>query len=152
YVGLWTRMAGLIHEQLTGALEDRRVVRGGLLRGTQHLTAGPDYLWLRPLIRQRIGRGGLSAFRGQIAGLGLDELAAAAREILAGRVLTGAKLAKRLGERYPGRAANALGWAAQHEVSLLHPPPSGTWRRRGHVTVALAEEWLGRPLEEGPTV
>ncbi|GAA0720462.1 AlkZ family DNA glycosylase [Dactylosporangium roseum] len=152
YVGLWTRMAGLKHEQLTAALEDRRLVRGGLLRGTQHITAGDDYLWLRPLVRERIGRGGLSAFRRQLDGLDLAELAAAGREILRGQVLTRPKLAKLLGERFPGRDALPLAWAAQHQLALIHPPPTGVWRRRGHVSVALAEDWLGRPLEEEPKI
>ena len=34
----------------------------------------------------------------------------------------------------------------------MHPPPSGVWRRRGHVTCALAEDWLGAPMEERPSV
>lgn len=152
YVGLWTRMADLRHDDLTEALHDRRVVRGGLLRGTQHLATGVDYRWLRPLLKQRMGRAGLSAFSRQIAGLDLAELAQAGREILADQQLTRPKLAKRLGERYPDREAMALAWAVQHQLSLLHPPPSGTWRHRGHVTCVLAEDWLGGPLEERPTL
>lgn len=150
YVGLWARLPGFTHDQLTAALQDRTVVRGGLLRGTQHLTAAADYRWLRPLIKARIGRGGLSGFRRQIEGIDLDELADAAREVLTGQVLTRPKLAERLAERYPGREAIALAWAAQHELSLVHPPPSGTWRRRGRVQIALAEDWLGGPLEQAP--
>jgi hypothetical protein len=152
YIGLWTRMAGFRHDQLTDALTDRRVVRGGLLRGTQHITTGTDYRWLRPLVKERMGRTGLSPFAKQTAGLDLAEVAGAAREILAGQVLTRPALAKRLGERYPDRDAMALAWAAQHQLSLLHPPPTGVWRRRGHVACALAEDWLGQPLEERPTL
>jgi hypothetical protein len=152
YVGLWTRMAGFRHEQLTDALTDRLVVRGGLLRGTQHISTGADYRWLRPLVKDRMGRAGLSPFAKQTAGLDLSELAGVAREILAGQVLTRSRLGKRLGERYPGGDGMALAWAAQHQLSLLHPPPSGTWRRRGHVACALAEDWLGQPLQEPPAV
>jgi hypothetical protein len=152
YVGLWARMAGFRHDQLTDALTDRRVVRGGLLRGTQHITTGADYRWLRPLVKERMGRTGMSPFARQIAGLDLAELTGAAREILAGQVLTRPVLARRLGERYPDRDAMALAWAAQHQLSLLHPPPSGVWRRRGHVTCALAEDWIGEPLDERPSL
>jgi hypothetical protein len=152
YVGLWTRTAGFTHDRLTDALTDRRVVRGGLLRATQHITTGADYRWLRPLLKERMGRTGLSAFARQTKGLDLADLAGTAREVLSGRTLTRPALARALGERYPGRDAMALAWAAQHQLSLLHPPPSGTWRRRGHVSCVLAEEWLGQPLEERPTV
>jgi hypothetical protein len=150
YVGLWARLPGFTHDRLTAALEDRSVVRGGLLRGTQHLTTAADYRWLRPLMMAKLGRAGLSGFRRQIEGLDLAAVTAAAREELTGRVLTRPQLAKALGPRFPGREAIALAWVAQHQLSLVHPPPSGTWRRRGHVRVALAEDWLGGPLEEEP--
>ncbi|MGI5244975.1 winged helix DNA-binding domain-containing protein [Dactylosporangium sp. CA-139066] len=148
YVGLWARLPGFTHDRLTAALEDRSVVRAGLLRGTQHLTAAEDYRWLRPLVKAGMGQAGLSPFRRQIEGLELAEIGAAATEALTGRTLTRPQLAKALGERFPGREAIALAWAAQHQLSLIHPPPSGVWRRRGHVHVALAEEWLGAPLRE----
>lgn len=152
YVGLWTRMRGLRHEQLTEALGDGRVVRGGLLRRTQHLTAGADYRWLKPLLQERLGPGGMSPFAKEIAGLEPADIAAAGREILRGQVMTRPKLAKRLGERFPGRQAIALAWVVQLHVNLVHPPPSGVWRRRGHVTCALAEDWLGGPLQDRPPV
>jgi hypothetical protein len=66
--------------------------------------------------------------------------------------MTRPKLAKALGERFPGRKGIALAWVVQHQENLVHPPPSGVWRRRGHVTCALAEDWLGAPMQERPSV
>jgi hypothetical protein len=151
YVGLWTRMRTFRHEDLTTALAERRVVRGSLLRVTQHLTTGDDYRWLRPLITQRIGKAGLSAFTRELAGIDLAELAAAGREILSGQVLTRPVLARHLADRYPDRPKMPLAWAAQHQLPLLHPPPTGVWRRRGHVSCVLAEDWIGS-LEEQPSL
>jgi hypothetical protein len=37
YLTLWARLAGFERAALTRALEDRSVVRGSLLRGTQHM-------------------------------------------------------------------------------------------------------------------
>jgi hypothetical protein len=37
-------------------------------------------------------------------------------------------------------------------LPLIHPPPTGVWRRRGHVACALAEDWLGGPMEEQPSL
>jgi hypothetical protein len=151
YVGLWTRMATFRHDDLTTALAGREVVRGSLLRVTQHMTTGDDYRWLRPLIAPRFGKAGLSAFARDLAGIDLADLAAAAREILSGRVLTRPVLARHLAERYPDRAKMPLAWAAQRELPLLHPPPTGVWRRRGHVACVLAEDWIGS-LHEEPSV
>jgi hypothetical protein len=151
YVGLWARMATFGHDDLTAALAGRQVVRGSLLRVTQHVTTGDDYRWLRPLIVQRIGKAGLSAFTRELAGIDLGELAAAGREILSGQVLTRPALARRLAERYPDRPKMPLAWAAQHQLPLLHPPPTGVWRRRGHVSCVLAEDWIGS-LHEQPSL
>lgn len=152
YVGLWTRTRRPRHEDLIEALTDRRVVRGGLLRRTQHLTAAADYRWLRPMLRERMGTGGLSPFAPEFAGLDVADIGAAGREILRGQVMTRPKLAKALGERFPGRKGIALAWVVQAQENLVHPPPSGVWRRRGHVPCALAEDWLGGPLQERPPV
>lgn len=151
YIGLWTRMATFGHDDLTTALVERKVVRGSLLRVTQHITSGDDYRWLRPLMAQRIGTTGLSVFGRDLAGLDLTELAAAGREILAGQTLTRPALARQLSERYPDRSKMPLAWAVQHQLPLVHPPPTGVWRRRGHVACALAEDWVG-PLEEQPSL
>ncbi|GIJ65513.1 winged helix DNA-binding domain-containing protein [Virgisporangium ochraceum] len=151
YIGLWTRMATFGHADLTTALVEREVVRGSLLRVTQHITSGDDYRWLRPLLAQRLGKAGLSAFARDLDGLDLAEVAAAGRDILAGQTLTRPALARQLGERYPGRSNMPLAWAVQRHLPLVHPPPTGVWRRRGHVACALAEDWVG-PLEERPSL
>jgi hypothetical protein len=44
-----------------------------------------------------------------------------------------------------------LAWAVQQQLPIVHPPPTGLWRRRGHVACVLAEDWLG-PLEEQPSL
>jgi len=150
YVGLWTRLEGFDHDQLARLLEDRRVVRSTVLRGTQHLVRADDYLWLRPLVQpalERVWRGTLG--RGT-DGVDPAELASAARGLLAGRTLTRPQLRDLLAERWPDRDAQALAWAAQALVPVVHPPPAGTWRRRGVIPFALAEEWLGRPLAAEP--
>ena len=150
YVGLWTRLEGFDHDQLARLLEDRLVVRSTVLRGTQHLVRADDYLWLRPLVQpalERVWRGTLGR---RTDGVDPAELASAARGLLAGRTLTRPQLRDLLAERWPDRDAQALAWAAQALVPVVHPPPAGTWRRRGTIPFALAEEWLGRPLAAEP--
>jgi DNA glycosylase AlkZ-like len=43
YIALWTRVADFRKEQLTRALEQRRVVKSSLFRGTLHITSARDY-------------------------------------------------------------------------------------------------------------
>jgi hypothetical protein len=154
YVGLWSRLRGFRHDGLTALLQSRGVVRAPLLRGTQHLVAGADYSWLRPLvgpILERAARRG--AFGRATVGLEPGALEGAARDLLADRVLTRPQLGRLLAERFPGRDPGALAWSVQYLLPVVHPPPSGTWGAwwsRGPTPFALAEAWLGRPLAAAP--
>ncbi|MGV9771006.1 winged helix DNA-binding domain-containing protein [Streptosporangium sp. NPDC003464] len=156
YVGLWTRLAAFRHDDLTALLHDRRVVRSTVLRSTQHLVSGDDYRWLRPAVQPVLNRTARAAyFAREAAGLDLAELAAAGRELLAGRTLSRRQLARLLAERYPGRDGRVLAGAVELQVELVHPPHTGAWGGWGNrpaISVTLAEAWLGRPLEASPHV
>lgn len=147
YIGLWTRLAGFRREDLTGLLHDRSVVRSSILRGTQHMSAAGDYLWLRPLIQGSLLRGRQAAFGRVTRDWDLDELAEEARKILDGRTMTRPQVARSLAEQWPDRDLQALGWSVQALLSVVHPPPSGTWDTGGATPFALAEDWIGKPLQ-----
>lgn len=151
YLGLWTRLSSFALDDLTALLADRTVVRSSVLRGTQHLVRGDDYGWLRPLIAPTLARGRQASFGGQTAGLDLDALVAHATELLSGRTLTRPQLGAALARRWPAYDPIVLGWCAQSLVAVVHPPPSGTWRKGGSTPFALASDWLGeRPVVHGP--
>ncbi|WP_328466001.1 winged helix DNA-binding domain-containing protein [Actinoplanes sp. NBC_00393] len=149
YLSLWSRIAGFRHDDLTTLLHDGEVVRGAMLRGTQHLSTGEDYLWLRPTLQPTLDR---LAGRGvKLDGVDPVQFADAAREILADGPMTRPDLARRLIERFPGHDRQALTYVVHLRLSLLHPPPSGTWGHRGRVLCVPAEDLLGRPLAAGPS-
>ncbi|MCI4145261.1 winged helix DNA-binding domain-containing protein [Streptomyces sp. MMS20-AI2-20] len=153
YIGLWSRIDGFRIEDLTTLLEERAVVRATLFRGTQHLVTADDYLWVRPLLQPMLDRWQKGGFGRQTAGLDLGELAAAARNALSGgRTLTRPELGRLLAERWPGRDPVALARSVQGLLPVVHPPPDGTWGRRGPTPFAPAEEWLGRPLARDASV
>ena len=54
YLQLWTRLAGFEREQLTRALERRKLVKALLMRGTLHLVTPADY-WAFATVRREIG-------------------------------------------------------------------------------------------------
>ncbi len=151
YVGLWARVSDFAIEDLTDCLTDRRVVRSTVLRGTQHLVRAQDFGWLRSLVEPTLLRSRQAAFGKQTAGMDLDELATCAQELLAGRSLTRTQLGRALAERWPQFDPLALGWSAQLLVPVVHPPPSGIWRRGGATPFTLASDWLGEaPTQHGP--
>ena len=150
YLGLWSRLDGFSHDALTTLLYERVVVRGPVLRATQHLVSADDFLWLRPLVQPVLERGRQAAMGRLTRGVDLDALARAARGHLEGCTLTRSQLRELLRDRWPDSDPDALGWSVQYLVPVVHPPPNGTWRRRGATPFVLAEEWLGRPLERVP--
>ncbi|MFB9832700.1 winged helix DNA-binding domain-containing protein [Actinoallomurus acaciae] len=150
YLGLWSRLEPFAIDTLSALLAERRVVRAGSLRGTQHLTTADDYLWLRPLTHAASLRQRRSGFGRRTAGVDLEELAEVAGDLLAGRTLTRPELRGLLAERFPGRDAEALAWSTQCLLWIVHPPPTGLWRTGGATRFALAEEWIGRPVTANP--
>ncbi|WP_141581486.1 winged helix DNA-binding domain-containing protein [Actinomadura sp. WMMA1423] len=151
YIGLWTRLEGFHRDDLTSLLYDRSAVRSSILRGTQHMASAADYVWVRPLVQESLLRGRQAAFGRVTRDWDLESLAVEARRLLEGKVLTRPQLGRALAEIWPGRDPQALGWSAQALVSVVHPPPSGTWNTGGATPFALAEEWIGRPLaKESP--
>jgi hypothetical protein len=84
YVGLWTRLRGFARDDLTGLIEDRRVVRSSMMRATLHLTTAEDYLLLRPAIQAALDRSLRSIAGKRLEGLDLDRLVSAARATVEG--------------------------------------------------------------------
>ena len=148
YFGLWSRLEGFDPQELSAMVAGGETVRAWLMRGTIHLVTARDCLALRPVMDSVI-RAALSAQRfGQdTASIDRDELAAAAREVLADGPMTRAELGRRLTERWPEVAPDALGLAASCVVPLLQVPPRGTWGATQRATMALVESFLGQPLD-----
>src|SRR4051794_26566340 len=103
YIGLWDRIDGFRHDDLTELLHRREVVRGTLFRGTQHLLATDDYLWMRPLLQPMLDGWQRGTFGRHTAGIDPAALAGAARELLADGTLSRPELGRALAERWPGR-------------------------------------------------
>ncbi|PXX64102.1 winged helix DNA-binding protein [Nocardia tenerifensis] len=149
YVGLWTRLTDFAHDDLAALLRERKLVRSTMIRRTVHLADAHDFRWLRPTVRPVV-HAALQApyFRDEIEGIDLDELAAAGREALSGRIMSRADLGQLLGERFPDRHTRRLAESVEQLVPIVHSPVTGAWGkwRNRSVTVALAEEWIGEPM------
>ncbi|TDD64849.1 winged helix DNA-binding domain-containing protein [Jiangella aurantiaca] len=149
YLMLWNRIEGFTVEQLTALQLDRSVVRATLFRGTLHLVATDDYLWLRPMLQPMLERWQRGAWGKTLEGVDVDELAKAAADLLDDGRLTRPRLSRALAARWPEYSPTALARSVQGLLPVVHPPPDGLWHRHGPAHVALAHTWLGRPLSPG---
>ncbi len=149
YVALWSRIEGFRPEELEELVAGREAVRMTLMRGTIHLVTARDALALRPpldAVMARLFRSG-SPFGRRLGDADVDEIVAAGRALAEQAPCTRAELRRLLGERWPGRDAEAMAYAIAYLVPLVQVPPRGLWSRSGRPAWATVESWLGRPLE-----
>ena len=150
YVGLWTRLEGFRAEELGDMVTGREAVRTPLMRATLHLVTARDCLRLRAATQSVMDRAFYkgSPFGRRLEGVDLDEVLAAGRSLLEEEPRRTADLRRLLGERWPGRDADALAHAVRYLVPLVQLPPRGVWGSGGQAIFATAEQWIGAPLPD----
>jgi len=145
FVGLWCRLAGFRHEELSELVTSRGAVRAALMRATIHLVSARDCLLLRPLVQSVLTSGfWASPFARNVNGIDLDPLLAAGRSLLEERPRTRSELARELTGRWPDRDAESLAYTVSYLLPLVQVPPRGTWAGAGQATWTTVETWLGR--------
>jgi hypothetical protein len=148
YLALWNRIEGFAPAELAELIEERRAVRGTLMRGTIHLTSADDYLALRPvlqaLVEQRFHTG--SPFGRKLASIDLDEVVALGRELVEQEPRTSAELRRLLGERWPDADGDSLAYAISYLLPVVQVPPRAVWGKGGQARRTTVQHWLGRDL------
>ncbi|MCW3818926.1 winged helix DNA-binding domain-containing protein [Micromonospora sp. DR5-3] len=139
YPGLWSRIRGFTHADLTTLLTDGQVVRSSLLRSTQHIAAADDFRRLRPLLQPVLDRTANSPyFRRNRNRLPIETLTADGRALLDAGPLARKELAQRLAARHPGRDGRILAGEFELRTPLIHDPTTaswGSWGNRSSITV-----------------
>ncbi|WP_432934139.1 winged helix DNA-binding domain-containing protein [Microbispora sp. CA-135349] len=149
FVGLWSRARAFRPAALDALLTGRDVVRTHLMRRTVHLLAAGDALAWRArhdlMLRQRV----LGTYRRELAGVDLDELAAAGRAVMAdGEPRSMGELARALAGRWPEPGPRALGeMLVAALVPMAQLPPRGLWRTKAGVRNVPLSSWLGREID-----
>ncbi|MEU0556882.1 winged helix DNA-binding domain-containing protein [Dactylosporangium sp. NPDC006015] len=133
YVGLWSRIRGFTHTDLTGLLLDRHVVRSSLLRSTQHLAAADDFRRLRPLLQPVLDRTASSPyFRRDGDRPPTRTLMADGHALLDAGPLARRDLARGLSARHPGRDGRILADEFELRTPLVHDPATASWGSWGN--------------------
>jgi winged helix DNA-binding protein len=136
YVGLWTRLAGFQRDDLTVALEDRRLVQATLMRVTIHIVSRREF-WRYALGVRQARRDLALRNLPRVTGTTERDLVHGAERMRAA-LANGPRTVKELGDLGKGFVGNLGLW-----VDLVRVPPSGTWERRRADRLALADAWVG---------
>src|SRR6476620_8166773 len=122
-VGLWTRLADADRAGLQALVDEGRLVRATLMRGTLHLVSAADYRRLRPAVQPVLDRA--LAGHQYTRGLDLDAVEAAAREVFGDRTLNLDEVRDALAPRFPEANPRGLGYAARLRLPLVAAPGGG---------------------------
>ena len=147
YVGLWTRLDGFRPDELAALITGRRAVRGSAMRATVHLMTAEDFVAFRPVVQIVLDRGFAGqAFGKGLAGLDVDDLLAAARELVEERPRTRVELGRLLQERWPDHDRDSLSYAVGYLQPMVQVPPRGVWGTTGPAAWTTVASWLDRPV------
>src|ERR687889_1115131 len=138
YVALWSRLDGFQPEELSRLIADRHAVRTSLMRATIHLVTARDCLGLRPVVQPVLDRDvyrNSTYGRERLAGLDIEAVLAAGRELMEERPRTNAELRRQLGTRRPERDAASLAYAVRGLLPAVHVPPRGIWGASGPIAL-----------------
>lgn len=136
YVGLWTRLADFRRDDLTAALEDRRLIQATLMRGTIHVVSRREF-WRYALGVRQARRDRALRNLPRVTGTTERDFVQGADRMRAA-LADGPRTVKELGDLGKGFVGNLGLW-----VDLVRVPPSGTWERRRADRLALADSWVG---------
>jgi hypothetical protein len=152
YVGLWARLTGFRHEELSRLVESRQAVRISLMRNTIHLVTARDAFALKPLFTPFGERGFIhgSPWGRAMKEEDLRAIRSVGADLMSERPRTIADLARQLGQRFPGRDSLAMAYGVRYMVPLVFATPRGIWQAGGPVALTTFEAWLGRP--PGPAI
>ena len=151
FMGLWSRLEGFEAGELTAAIEDRRVVRAALMRGTLHLMPAKDFARLRSAIAPAVGEGMLRVLGKRAEGVDVDELVAEGRSLFEESDALSAKAMRdTLAERHPEADVRALAAVVRTQLPLVRVPDGGRWGFTPKAPFTDAERWLGKPLRKSP--
>ena len=154
YLALWSRLQRLDPHEVGAMLEDRRLVRIVVMRGTIHLVTARDALVLRPLTQPvmdaELARH--SQFAPVLVDVDLEPVMAYAHPLLADTPMAGTQLRASLAERFPDLDAAALAYACRCLLPLVQVPPRGVWGKRLQVTSTPLDTWVGAPLAAEPSL
>ncbi len=149
FVALWTRMNECDRAGLAALIHRRQLVRATAMRSTLHLMTAADYLAFRGVLQPALSAGMKSILRDRGEAFDLAAVVETARRVFAAAPRTFTSLREALVGAFPDSEERAMGYAVRTHLPLISVPDDSPWAYRADTDFALAEAWLGAPVDAG---
>lgn len=148
FIGLWSRVEGFRREDLVALIDRRDVVRATMMRGTIHLMSRADYVKFRSTIQPALTKGLESVMGNRTSDFTIEEVVAAAREHFENAPCTFDDFRRHLLKANPKADERAIAYAVRLHLPIVQIPNGSKWAYPSAAQFALAESWLGEPVEK----
>jgi hypothetical protein len=146
FISLWSRLEKFRRADLVRLIEERKVIRATMMRGTIHLLSRKDFIAFRNLIQPVLTQVALNTPELRKT-RHVEAWLEHGRNILGESPMTFDAFRKVLKLRAPGLDAAAVSRAVQHFVPLVRVPDGSPWSFKANAAFFPAERWLEEPLE-----
>lgn len=147
YIGLWSRLDGFRHEELTALIVDRTLSRATTMRGTLHLHTADDLFGIRALVQPFLKGVWRSNFKKRFGDEDTKAVLRAARRLVDKQPMTAGALGKRLKERFPSADPLSMTTLLQMNDILVQVPPTRIWGSGHAPLLTRVQNWLPPPYE-----
>jgi Winged helix DNA-binding domain len=149
YIGLWARLEGFESDELSSAIEERKIVRATAMRGTVHLLPARDYVRLQPAIAAALEGDMARYLASRLEGVDVAALVEDGRALFAKEdSMSAAALRDALAKRHPEADVRAIAAVVRTSLPLVRVPDGGRWGFTPKAPFTDAERWIGRPLRK----
>lgn len=150
FVGLWTRVNDFRRDDLAHTVEDHTVVKATMMRATLHLVTAEDYGWLRATLQPALAGASESILEQRGVELDIPAILKLAREYLE-QPRTFAEITAHFSALFPDTDIGSIRYTIRTHLPLVQVPVAlavGGWSYPGNPRFALADSWLGKPIED----
>jgi hypothetical protein len=147
YIGLWSRLAGFRHEDLTALIVGRTLARATTMRGTLHLHTADDLIGIRAIVQPELTKVWNGNFKRRFGSEDKEKALRAGRNLLDTKPMTAGQLNKAMHPKFPTAELLALSTLLQLHETLVQIPPTRIWGNSAAPLLTPVENWLPPPYE-----
>ncbi len=146
FIALWSRLKGFRREDLARLFTDRKLVRATLMRATLHSMSAADYARFRAALQSSLATA-VAGLGDRAKGIDADRVAQAGEQFFRRAPGDFEALREALSKEGLEGDVRAMAYLVRTRVPLVQVPDGGAWSFAAGGTFALAESFLGRPVD-----